>query len=176
MEHKLDQNKLNLYANKILEDYDNNNPSSIFKNKAYDNNFRGKLISFSLKDKNIKNYGSQTDLLKAHGISESKILEKISNKLSETRSQSIFLATDDKKYVDLLRSNFPNKVVSLDHSISLDGSPIHFSGNKNILNREVMKEVIILSRLPHFLYCYSNVSFLALTLGIHFFKSMEVLN
>jgi len=109
-------------------------------------------------------------------IPESKILEKINNKLFETRSQSIFLATDDKKYVDLLQSNFPNKVVSLDHSISLDGSPIHFSGNKNILNREVMKEVIILSRLPHFLYCYSNVSFLALTLGIHFFKSMEVLN
>ena len=49
----------------------------MFKTYAFDLKFRGNLSSFSLKDKNIKNYGSQKDLLKSHGITEDKIEREI---------------------------------------------------------------------------------------------------
>ena len=47
--------------------------ATTFKTHAFDLNFKGNLSSFSLKDKNIKNYGSQEDLLRSHGITEEKI-------------------------------------------------------------------------------------------------------
>ena len=34
----------------------------IFKIKAFECQYKGKLVSFSLKDKNLKNYGSQDDI------------------------------------------------------------------------------------------------------------------
>lgn len=62
----------------ILEDISEiNGLSSIYKIKAYEKGYNGNILSFSLKDKNIKNYGSQDDLLKDHGISENKIYEGI---------------------------------------------------------------------------------------------------
>ena len=51
--------------------------SSIVKSNAFDFSYNKKILSFSLKDKFIKCYGSQDDLLKKHGISESGILEHI---------------------------------------------------------------------------------------------------
>jgi hypothetical protein len=53
--------------------------SSVFKSKTFEKKYKGKIMSFSLKDKNIKNYGSHDDLLRSHGISENKILNKILN-------------------------------------------------------------------------------------------------
>ncbi len=54
-----------------------NGLGSILKNMAFDLNYKGFLYNFSLKDKYIKNYGSQEDLLRSHGISSNKILNKI---------------------------------------------------------------------------------------------------
>ena len=54
-----------------------NGLSSIFKIKAHEFNYSGKIISYALKDKNIKNYGSQNDLLRDHGIEPKKILQSI---------------------------------------------------------------------------------------------------
>ena len=54
-----------------------NGLGSILKNMAFDLNYKGFLHNFSLKDKYIKNYGSQEDLLRSHGISSNKILNKI---------------------------------------------------------------------------------------------------
>ena len=72
---------------KIFKNYNNivtledisevNGLSSLFKITAFECQYKGKLVSFSLKDKNLKNYGSQDDLLKDHGISEIKIYNKI---------------------------------------------------------------------------------------------------
>ncbi len=50
-----------------------NGLSSIYKIKAYEKGYNGNILSFSLRDRNIKNYGSQDDLLKDHGISEKKV-------------------------------------------------------------------------------------------------------
>ena len=54
-----------------------NGLATTFKTHAFDLKFKGNLSSFSLKDKNIKNYGSQEDLLKSHGITEEKIESEI---------------------------------------------------------------------------------------------------
>ena len=54
-----------------------NGLSSIFKNIAFENKYKGKIVSFALKDKNIKNYGSQNDLLRSHGITQDKIYKEI---------------------------------------------------------------------------------------------------
>tara|TARA_Y100000768_G_C23958923_1_gene674244 strand:+ start:861 stop:1784 length:924 start_codon:yes stop_codon:yes gene_type:complete len=56
-----------------------NGLASIFQQNAFKNNYKGKLVSFNLKDKNLKNYGSQDDLLRSHGITEKKILKSILN-------------------------------------------------------------------------------------------------
>jgi transketolase len=55
--------------------------SSIIKSNAFDFSFKGSILSFSLKDKFIKCYGSQDDLLKKHGISESSILRYITKSI-----------------------------------------------------------------------------------------------
>lgn len=54
-----------------------NGLGSIFREHAFLNKYRGKLINFSLKDKHIKNYGSQNDLLASHGISAKNIYKQI---------------------------------------------------------------------------------------------------
>ena len=51
--------------------------SSRVKEIALDNNFKGKIQCFTLKDKFIHFYGSHKELLEKHGISVQKILDKI---------------------------------------------------------------------------------------------------
>jgi hypothetical protein len=47
------------------------------KNIALEVKYKGFFHGFCLKDKYIKNYGSQEDLLRSHGISYNIILKKI---------------------------------------------------------------------------------------------------
>ena len=58
-----------------------NGLAAIIKESAFLNNFRGKISSFSLKDKHIKNYGSQNDLLSSHGITSKNIFREILKKI-----------------------------------------------------------------------------------------------
>ncbi len=51
--------------------------ASILKENAFKNNFKGKLLNFSLKDEFLNDYGSQKQLLKKHGISNELIKKKI---------------------------------------------------------------------------------------------------
>ena len=53
--------------------------NSIVKTSAYEENYKGKVINFSLKDEFIHCYGTHDDLLKKHDISSDKILKKIRN-------------------------------------------------------------------------------------------------
>ena len=76
--------------------------------------------------------------------------------------ESIFLATDDMKYRRKLIRWFGEKVVFLDHQVSKDGLPIHLSGNRQFLDREVLNDIIVLTQCDHFIYSFSNVSHLAL--------------
>ena len=53
--------------------------ASIVKQHAFEKNFRGKITSFSLKDKFLNCFGSQEDLLNLHGINNEKIYKSIIN-------------------------------------------------------------------------------------------------
>ena len=50
---------------------------SIVESESFSNKYKGKVFSYSLKDKFIHVYGSQDDLLKAHGINKDVIINKI---------------------------------------------------------------------------------------------------
>ena len=54
-----------------------NGLSSILKIKAHEFKYKGEIVSYALKDKNIKNSGSQNDLLRDHGIDTKKIFNSI---------------------------------------------------------------------------------------------------
>jgi transketolase len=51
--------------------------TAILKEESYANNFKGKLLNFSLKDEFINDYGSQDSLLMKHGVSKKLILKKL---------------------------------------------------------------------------------------------------
>lgn len=56
--------------------------SSIIKEKLFENKFNGTLLTYSLKDKFINDYGSQKGLFLKHGISVKKILNDIKNSMN----------------------------------------------------------------------------------------------
>ena len=90
---------------------------------------------------------------------------------------NIFLATDDIYYVNNLQSRYGDKLrFRKDKKISIDGGPIHFIEDRTLINRELMIDVYLLSQSKYFLYCFSNVSYLALTLGINNFIKIDCLN
>ena len=73
----------NKYENVIIiEDHSEiGGLSDIVKVLAYENNYTGSILSFSLKDKFIHCYGNQNQLLEKHGISSKIIYKKIKEKL-----------------------------------------------------------------------------------------------
>jgi transketolase len=60
-----------------------NGLASILKESACKNKYKGNIITFSLKDKFLKNYGSQDYLLKMHCISSLKIFHKLKKLLKK---------------------------------------------------------------------------------------------
>ena len=64
----------------IIEDHSEiGGLNNIVKTAACEENYDGKIINFSLKDKFIHCYGNQDDLLDKHGISTARIFKKINN-------------------------------------------------------------------------------------------------
>lgn len=62
----------------IIEDHSEiGGLNNIVKTAAYEENYSGKIINFSLKDEFIHCYGNHDDLLEKHGISSDKIYDKI---------------------------------------------------------------------------------------------------
>lgn len=61
----------------IIEDHSViNGLSQIVKVEAYENEYNGKIINFSLQDKFLNNYESQDALLDTHGLSDELIFSK----------------------------------------------------------------------------------------------------
>ena len=57
--NKLSSKELDLYSNKILEDYDAKNPSQIFKNKIKVSNQDALIIQSKVADLRIKRFNNQ---------------------------------------------------------------------------------------------------------------------
>lgn len=53
--------------------------SEIIINNAFKEKYKGKILTYSLKDEFINCYGNHNDLLKKHGIDEKKIIKNILN-------------------------------------------------------------------------------------------------
>lgn len=94
--------------------------------------------------------------------------------LAKDPDNYIFLATDDNRYLVTLMEKYGDKLkCNPDHTRSNDAKPIHFDfENRPKLNWEMFKEVAQLASSTQIGYCYSNMSYLALTVGINNFESI----
>ncbi len=102
---------------------------------------------------------------------------KVQEMIDSNEIDNIFLATDDIYYVNRMISKFGNIVkYRKDITISMDGKPLHFIDNRTKINKELMMDVYLLSESKYLLYCFSNVSYLALTIGINNFKKIKCIN
>ena len=107
----------------------------------------------------------------------SQIKNKVSKMLDQYDIDRIFLATDDIRYQTELVKYFGNLVFfETDKKISKNGKAIHFKRNRDRINLEVLKDIYCLSESPYFLYSFSNVSYVALILGINNFQDTGCLN
>lgn len=111
-------------------------------------------------------------------IPDDVIIESIRKTLGQFHLNKIFLSTDDNYYLELIRNNFKEiKIIYNDNNlISYDGNPLHFSNDRKKINKDVLLDVYLLSNCQYFLYCYSNVSYLALTLGSQKQKFIKNIN
>jgi hypothetical protein len=112
-------------------------------------------------------------------IDDEDIISHINYELDNDNIDNIFLSTDDVKYVKLLTSNFGNRVVYNESNIvSNNEGAIHFNQkhNKSRVNYEVLSDAYLLSKCKTLLYCYSNVSQLALIMGINELNKIKLLN
>jgi hypothetical protein len=105
------------------------------------------------------------------------IFSKVQEMIDNNEIDNIFLATDDIFYINNMISRFGSIVkYRKDRKISFDGRPLHFIDDRTELNKELMIDVYLLSESKYFLYCFSNVSYLALTMGINNFKKIKCIN
>jgi hypothetical protein len=105
------------------------------------------------------------------------IVKKIDYYFEENGIKNIFLATDDIKYLNFFREKYGDLLLYDDSvMISEDQKPLHLLSNRDKINEEVLSNVYILSKCKHFLYSFSNVSYLSLILGANNFKTIMNLN
>ena len=105
-------------------------------------------------------------------------LEKIYQLIDENIIDKIFVATDDIIYLDAILNRYGSKVV-YDSSITISNNkqPLHLNTlNRPLINQEVLSSVYLLSCCGSLLYSFSNVSLLALIMGVYNFKNIQHLN
>lgn len=104
--------------------------------------------------------------------------ESIFSLIDGVDKEKIFVATDDQYYLDQLLNRYGNRVIYDDtlHISSGSKSIHHNCSDRARINEEVLSSVYLLSECPYFLYSFSNVSLLALIMGVHNFKSIDYLN
>jgi hypothetical protein len=164
-------NKENLYLRKKVLDnilkpkLEVLQESEIIRNQIGDSNVLGIQIRGTDKKNEIP------------AIPNDVIVKKVREYVEKQNINKIFLSTDDINYVNLLTYEFGNVIFyNKKNTVSYDGNPIHFSNEKESLNREVLTDAYVLSTCEHLIYCFSNVSFLALTLGVDRIRNFKNLN
>jgi hypothetical protein len=110
-------------------------------------------------------------------IPDDFIITSVKKTLNENNLNKIFLSTDDNYYLELIKNNFKEILIHNENNlISYDGNPLHFSNDRKKTNKDVLLDVYLLSNCNYFLYCFSNVSYLALTLGFQNQKYIKNIN
>lgn len=155
------------------------------KNKVYNNilkikdeyveKFENKRVDLGIDKDTLGVQIRGTD--KKEELPEIKI-ETVFNLIDFNRKEKIFVATDDKYYLDCLLDRYGNKIIYDDTlQISSGSQSIHHNcSNRSQVNEEVLSSVYLLSKCSHFLYSFSNVSLLTLILGINDFQFIDYLN
>jgi hypothetical protein len=144
------------------------------KNKVFEKKFENlgisdKTLGIQIRGTDKKNEIPEPDI--------DVIGKKIDHYFDSADIENIFLATDDLKYLNLIKERYGNIVLYDDTiQISSDDTPLHNLPNRDLANEEVLSSVYILSRCSHFLYSFSNVSLLALIMGANNFQTIMNLN
>ena len=178
------------FSNQIFHSqYNAHTPANLdnlkIKNKVYNNILKIKdeyLIKYENKKLEL---GIDEDTLgiqirgtdKSEELPEIK-LETIFASIDNVEKEKIFVATDDKRYLDSLLDRYKERVI-YDSSLKIsdNSQAIHHNcSNRSQINEEVLSSVYLLSNCSHFLYSFSNVSFLALIMGAHNFKKIDNIN
>ena len=178
------------FSNQIYHgQYNAHTPANIdnlkIKNKVYNNilkikneylnKFENKKIDLGIDEDTLGVQIRGTD--KKQELPEIQI-ESIFNLIDSTKKQKIFVATDDKYYLNCLLNRYGERIIYDDSlQISSGSQSIHHNcSNRSQVNEEVLSSVYLLSKCSHFLYSFSNVSLLALILGINDFQFIDYLN
>ena len=170
-------------------EYNAHTPANIdnlkIKNKVYNNilkikdeyveKFENKRIDLGINKDTLGVQIRGTD--KKEELPEIKI-ESIFNLIDSNDKERIFVATDDKYYLDCLLNRYGSRIIYDDTlQISSGSQSIHHNcSNRSQVNEEVLSSVYLLSKCSHFLYSFSNVSLLTLILGINDFQFIDYLN
>lgn len=178
------------FSNQIYQgQYNAHTPANIdnlkIKNKVYNNilkikdeyveKFENKKVNLGIDEDTLGVQIRGTD--KKEELPEIKI-ETIFNLIDSNEKEKIFVATDDKYYLDSLLNRYGGRIIYDDTlQISSGSQSIHHNcSNRYQVNEEVLSSVYLLSKCSHFLYSFSNVSLLTLILGINDFQFIDYLN
>ena len=178
------------FSNQIYQgQYNAHTPANIenlkTKNKVYSNilkikdeyliKYQNKKLQLGIDDDTLGVQIRGTD--KSEEIPEIK-LENIFALIDSTQKEKIFVATDDKKYLDSLMNRYDKRIIyDSSLAISHNSQALHHNcTNRSQINEEVLSSVYLLSGCSHFLYSFSNVSLLALIMGANNFKFIDYLN
>jgi hypothetical protein len=106
-------------------------------------------------------------------IDINNVFDKIDYMLTLYDISNIFISTDDMKYLNPLICRYGSRICYNNVIRSNNSEPIHFDYTaRNQLNSEVLSDTYILSKCKYFIYCFSNVSLLALTMGVNNFEKI----
>lgn len=178
------------FSNQIYQgQYNAHTPANIenlkLKNKVYNNilkikneyleKFESKRLKLGIDQDTLAIQIRGTD--KKEELPEIKI-ETIFSLIDETKKEKIFVSTDDEYYLNGLLSKYGDKII-YDNTLQISSgsqSIHHNCSNRSQVNEEVLSSVYLLSKCNYFLYSFSNVSLLALIMGINNFKSIDYIN
>ena len=178
------------FSNQIYQNqYNAHTPANIdnlqIKNKVYTNvlkikdtylkNFESKRLQLGIDENTLGVQIRGTD--KKQELPEINI-QTIFDLIDRFGKEKIFIATDDKHYLDCLLNKYGERIV-YDKSLQISSnsqSLHHNCFDRSRINEEVLSSVYLLSKCNYFLYSFSNVSLLALIMGINNFKFIDYLN
>lgn len=178
------------FSNQIYQgQYNAHTPANIenlkLKNKVYNNilkikneyleKFESKRLELGIDQDTLAIQIRGTD--KKEELPEIRI-ETIFSLIDKTKKEKIFVSTDDEYYLNGLLNRYGNKII-FDKSLQISSgsqSIHHNCSNRLQINEEVLSSVYLLSKCNYFLYSFSNVSLLALIMGIDNFKFIDYIN
>jgi len=178
------------FSNQLYQQqYNAHTPANLenikIKNKVYNNVLKIKdeyLNKFENKKVEL-NIDSNTLGVQIRGTDKKTELPELQlnhifDSIDKFNIEKIFVATDDKFYLDALLNRYSDRII-YDKTIIISDNQqsIHHNClNRSQVNEEVLSSVYLLSKCKYFLYSFSNVSLLALIMGIDNFNFIDYLN